>query len=609
LFIPYRRDLSTRRADTLAVLALLATAFVAGAPILTGGYLTYLDNPPHLAELHAGGAGWSYIAFAGLSLDTLHSPLFWPALAHTGPLLEPIYAALVCLAIAAPPLALYRVARRRVAPLPALLLSYVLLIQRDTLVGSAAATGGMWTFYLAAAAWLLLADELARDERRVPAIAALLGFIGLTHLYIAEAAALLVLVHVAWRRGRGLRGDALACLLGLAAAAAYWGPMALVNGLGFRAPQNLALGELARLLLLPTDTIHLLAGAPLETLPLGLEAIPILVLLVAGVAGAVRARGDRLTRYGATIAVLVLVLLAIAPALDLRVLGPNSWRFLYIVRLGAALAALPLLARVPAAPRVLPVAALVVAASGALWGLPLRRAVPPADGPEMTDVRALWQWLATHARGERVYLQDTFYAPPCDATLVRSHVLALTLHEAGVEPLGPYYGILPSASAAATTSEFGTLFGRRFTPRRGESVVLPTAAWAVTHVVTSDVYSAALLAGDTREAAFGRFTVFAPHAPTEPLAPRGTPVGDDGTALAFDLTGPTITAVAYHPFWRVREGNAQLVADPRGRIALVGAGRVVIEYAPPTVWPASVAGWLGIAALWVRRRRREPARA
>ena len=601
MFIPYRRDLSTRRADTLAVLALLATAFVAGAPILTGGYLTYLDNPPHLAELHAGGAGWSYIAFAGLSLDTLHSPLFWRALAHTGPLLEPLYATLVCLAIAAPPLALYRVARRRVAPLPALLLAYVLLVQRDTLVGSAAATGGMWTFYLAAAAWLLLADELARPDgdRRVPAIAALLGFIGLTHLYIAEAAALLVLVHVVWRRGRGLRGDALACLLALAAAAAYWGPMALVNGLGFRAPQNLALGDLARLLLLPTDTIHLLAGAPIETLPLGLEAIPILVLLAAGVVGAVRARGDRLARYGAAIAVVVLVLLAIAPALDLRLLGPNSWRFLYIVRLGAALAALPLLARVPAAPRLLPAVAVVLAASGALWGLPLRRAVPPSDGREMADVRALWQWLATHARGERVYLQDTFYAPPYDATLVRSHVLALTLHEAGVEPLGPYYGILPSASSAATTSEFGTLFGRRFARRAGEGVMLPTAAWAVTHVVTSDATSAALLAGYGREAAFGRFTVFAP--PAEPLAPRGTP---DGDTLAFELTGPTITAVAYHPFWRVREGNAQLVADPRGRIALVGAGHVVIEYAPPTTWPASVAGWLGIAALWLRRRRR-----
>lgn len=590
----------------LAVVALVAAAFVIGIPILDGGYRTYLDNGPHLAELYAGGSGWSQIAFAGLSLDTLHSPIFWRALGHAGPLLEPAYAGLVCLAVAAPALAVYRVARRRTAPLPALVLAYIVLVQRSTLVGSASATGGMWTFYLAAAAWILLADELARADRRIPAIAALLGFIGLTHLYVLQAAVILALVHAGWqlvaRRARTLRGDALACLLAAAAAAAYWVPMALVHGLGFDEPQNLPIGDLARLLVTPTDTIHILAGSPLATLPLGIEAVPMIALLAAGAVGAVYAirnrRDDALPIYGMAVALVVAAALALAPSLELRMLGPNSWRFLYFIRLGAALAAIPLVARLPSAARLVPVVAVVAVASGWLWGAPLRDEVPPAAA--MADVRALWSWLGANARGERVYLQDTFYVPPINSPLLNSHVLALTLHESGAEPLGPYYGILPSATAAETRSELGAIFGRPVMPRAFKSIALPTAAWGVTKVVTGNNAMAALLSrsGYPRVAAFGRFTVFA--TPAEPLAPRGT---RDGNTLAFDLTGPTITAVAYHPFWRVREGDAQLLADPKGRIALVGAGHIVIEYAPPTVWPASVAGWLGILALWLRKRR------
>ncbi len=38
-------------ADALAVTTLLASGAVIGWPVLGGGYLTYLDNPAHIAEV------------------------------------------------------------------------------------------------------------------------------------------------------------------------------------------------------------------------------------------------------------------------------------------------------------------------------------------------------------------------------------------------------------------------------------------------------------------------------------------------------------------------------------------------------------------------------
>jgi len=148
-----------RDADAGVVATLAATALVIGLPILTGGWLTYFDNPAHLAEIHSlageGASGWSRIGFCGLSLDTLHSPLWWRSLAvlaKWGAPLEMLYAALTCVGLAAPAIALYAVARRRCPRLPAAALAYLLLIQRPALVGTSSATGGMWTFYLACAA-------------------------------------------------------------------------------------------------------------------------------------------------------------------------------------------------------------------------------------------------------------------------------------------------------------------------------------------------------------------------------------------------------------------------------------------------------------------------
>jgi hypothetical protein len=625
------------RRDLAVIATFVATAFVIGVPILTDGWVTYFDNPPHLAELHAlaseGACGWTDIGFAGLSLDTLHSPALWHLLALLDgtPLLGPVYGALVCLSVAAPGVAIYLVARRRVAWGWAAALGYVVMIQRMALVGSASATGGMWAFYLAAAAWILLADRLARATTGPTdraAIAGLLGFIGLVHLYVLEAAMILVAVHAAWTLlSQRVRSDApplravaardtVACLLAVAAAAAYWLPVAL-GAPGFDRPQNLPPGMLAQLLVLPTDPIELLSTLPpASALPFYLESIPMVVVLAAGLLGVLYIRrrdADPLPAYGGALAALVFVLLVVASATDAKWLGPNSWRFLYFVRVGAALAAIPWLARLraPRLPRAAPVVAAIAAiAGGRLWGAPLWNDVPALDGAEMTDVRALWRWIANHDDGARIYLQDTFMATP-DDELSRSHVLALTLRETGVRPLGPYYGIIPSTTVHHVASEFGWVFGAQWDWRKmhaGMHVRAPLGAWGATRLVSDNPNTAYVLdhGGWHVIARIGRFIIW-DHPAGDTLAPTGT---RDGNRLSFDLDGDAVVPVAYHAFWDVVEpAQAHLAMAVQGTMEISnlppGRQHVVLAYDPPRVWPVSVAGWLGIVGFaWIGVRGR-----
>jgi hypothetical protein len=363
--------------------------------------------------------------------------------------------------------------------------------------------------------------------------------------------------------------------------------------------------------------------------PLHLEVLPQVLLLGLGLAGIVlvrRRHADPLAAYGAGLAFGVAALLAIVRLGDLALLGPNSWRFLYFIRVGCALAAIPacawIVARIrapaPRRPWLLGGAAAAVAiASGLLWGAGLREDVVDDDAPEVAEVRALWTWLRDHRADDwgRVYLQDTFFAPPMTDGLARSHVLALTLSETGLPTIGPFYGVVPSTTAPWTIGELGLLFGRASLAYRnaeGRVVVdLPMAAFGASHVVTAGARWAAELErlGLAPIHRVGRFTVF--RSP-EPLS---VPIGGaDGPYLGFRLEtaqGGTVNlAHAYHPFWRVAAGprGVRVQLGSRGRMALAdlppGEHDVALEYRPPRVWPVSAAGWLGIVALYGLGRRR-----
>jgi len=651
--------LSLARADVVAAATLAAAGAVIAWPVLTGGYLTYLDNPAHLAEVGAAAFeafnGWSETAFCGFPVSTLHSPLWYGVLsAFTRAGVSPftLYALFVWLGFVAPPLALYSVARKALTPSVAAVLAFVLLLQRPAIVGIGSAPGGMWTFYIAAAALVVLIDRLARpcrSMRDAAAIASLVGFIVVTHLYAVVPLALIAVIH-AWtvmgkRKGgeHGLAPQALAAAAGIPAAAVYWAPLLMARGTSWFEPQNLAGAMVMARLAVPTHALDLVQGHTAGISPgLIAGALPMLALLTAGVAGIafLGRRRDDAPLYGAlTAAVLLTLLVFVTGEFDVKLLGPGSWRMLYFVRLGLALAAIPYLARVSTWPvfRVrfpvwmlpLPVAVALMIAFQA--GAPLRAAVPDPAGNEMDEVRALWKWLEENRQEDwgRVYVQDTFEKPRAGVELSQSHVLALTARETGVRQLGATYGVVPYLTARWTPSEFGTLF--RGTVRDTGDVVR-VVDWMrlanATHVVTSDTSTARTLAvsGQFEDLfAVGRFNVLRAAAiGSEWVAAEGPGVetlwarfetGRYAMRLRGDGSGSVLVRSSYHPFWRFAGPDRIGVnVEDTGLMRLVdlppGETEVTMTFLPPA-WPLllSAGSWFVIAAVWVfagpgRKRRK-----
>jgi hypothetical protein len=295
-------DDRTIGADVLAVTVLVVSGVAIAWPVLRGGYLTYLDNPCHLAEVYAAAFearnGWSEIAFCGFPIKTLHSPLWYGTLAwlvRIGLPAGPLYASCLALGFLAPSLALYFTARRRVSVPAAAVLAYLLLAQRPAIVGVGSALGGMWTFYMASAGLILLVDRLARPCRSgadLASIAGLTGFILVTHLFTVVPLGLLVLLHVwlALERKR-IGPKVLFCqlgagMVGVAAAAVYWLPMVLAREHAVIVPQNLSTKGLLARLFLPTDVLDLLNGRfPAFDGSLVLSALPMVALVGLGLAG------------------------------------------------------------------------------------------------------------------------------------------------------------------------------------------------------------------------------------------------------------------------------------------------------------------------------------
>jgi hypothetical protein len=642
-------------ADAAAVATLLASGAVIGWPVLGGGYSTYLDNPAHLAEVYAAAFeaynGWSEIAFCGFPLGTLHSPLWYGALslvAKLGLAAGPAYAGCIWLGFVAPALALYWVARRSLRVVPSAILAYLLLVQRPAIVGIGSAFGGMWTFYLAAAALVLLVGRLARpDETRGDAawIAALVGFILVTHLYAAIPLALLALIHV-WTvlgarrvpRSRLVR-QAAAGALGVLSSAVYWAPLAAARDSMVIVPQNLGASMLAARLVIPTQVLDLVNGQlPAFGPRLMVEAVPMAALLAAGGAGVafMKHRRDEAPLYGAMMAaVLLSMLLFLTTEFNVTVLGPGSWRMLYFVRVGLALSAIPLAVKLVRGRR--PVrgwaaltmgaglAGAAVAAAG-WFGAPLRAVTPDPRGREVAEVEALWRWLGANHTGRwgRVYLQDTFEKPRSDVKLSQSHILALSAWRTGVRQVGGTYGVAPYKTALWTSSEFGMLY-RRYVRDEEDLEVLSDWMWAsnATHIVSSDARTTRVLEASERfERLYrgGRFEVFRALGVEDEWA-SALSAGVDVSPVRFQTgrwalqvlaatPGDVLVKSSYHPAWRCSGSfRCGIQADETGLMRLpdlpVGKSEIFLTFRPMR-WPGvlSALSWVVIAAGLILASRR-----
>jgi hypothetical protein len=311
---------------------------------------------------------------------------------------------------------------------------------------------------------------------------------------------------------------------------------------------------------------------------------------------------------------------------DITWLGHVSWRLLFFVRLGLALAAIPVFVRLgewialrkAATWRTVTAGAGVVLLILFSWGLsrPLGALILHSDSSEMQEVRRLWSWLEENRKPAwgRVYLQDTFGGP---GVLGSSHVLALTHRETGIDQVGPLYEGSPFPTVAWLVAESRKIFG---SPLRSagdfKRMLRLVPAANVTRLV---LYWPDLAAEMVKKgyAAYeyhqGDFAVLAlvdnPHsswaAPLERgMAAAAERVGTGRWRVTTDAPGPggsALVKASWSPHWKVSGGDGPTVAgNELGLISLenLPAGRhlTMLEYRRPR-WPGlvSAAGW----GLWV----------
>lgn len=636
------------RADRVLLLFLVAISLWIASPVVFGGgAATYLDNAPHIVEIldlaTSGARGWSDAAFCGFPVGILHSPLWYGLLAavvRAGAPVEPLYAACLWIGYVAPSLALWFVARRRAGPLASALLAFLLLVQSSAIHGIASPLGGMWTFHISGALFVLLIDELARKEPpRVARLAALIGLCFVTHLFTLAPVALAVLGRVVLSlRGappapRSLLGLGAAVALGGAAASCYWAPLLLLAGdaTDIRT-QNLPLSDLLGLLLTPEDVLAALNGqANYFARLFSFESLPSLAIFALGVWGGAHVPGleeDPLPVLGLATAAVLLFILSMAPAWNLTLLGPVSWRLLFFVRIGLGLGAIAIVARMRSsghsAGAFLLAGALALGVS-TLSRLPLAQQVARIR-VGLPDTASLWGWLREHrdASWGRVYVQDSFMN---GGPLAHAHLLARTARASGVSQLGPYYGVVPFRTRW-TLSEFGRLFDRRMErPEDRDFLLLAMERTNSTHLVLTSERLARALASEPsfRQLFSTRWSWVLERVsarsqwvePAEGQTARVEAWQAGKIALSVSLTRDADVVrlrEAFHPFWQVRApAGALLREEPSTGMMMVsglapGEHRVELEFQLPRgPWLLSGLGALLIAAVgWRERRRATP---
>jgi len=637
--------LTGRATRTGAVLVIVTTGLVCAWPLAgQGGWRTYQDNPCHLAtlaDLARGEGGWSDAAFLGFRVTAIHSPLWYGALGRLVAWGAPSGLLLGLFNLAgflAPALAVYAVASRRQPPWAAGLAGWLVLVQRPWLAGFESPLGGMAPFGLAAACLVLIVGELARETTsrpRLALLAALYGLLGLTHLFLVLPAVLaFALAAVLALRSPTERGRLLprlgAAALGAVASAPYWLSAWLDRAqLVIRdqpLPPHLGLGYLV----LPLDPLALAEGRLVWQTELAFtDVLPMLALVACGLGGLRAARRDPAARLGLLLAgALALLVLVVIPLAGQPLAGPHSWRRLFLVRLGLALAAAPALVAWPrlaaaaARRRVLVAAGVLLVASGVWWQRALREEVPPADSVEIAQLDDVWRWLRDHRPPDRgrLYVQDTFYLAGDDRELFHSHLPALTALETGWQQVGAWYGGMPLATEDWTGSQFGQICGRPLLDtddllRVGR--LLPALA-ASRLVVANPVLADKMCATGLYREVYrrGRFRVVDPLA-VGTWVETGPGVGATRAAEApgrwtLELTcdqppGRALPSLAWSPDWTAAPaGQVRLLRAPDGRLELAGipAGRTALTLrSRPPRWPwwLAACGWLAIGFLGVTR--------
>jgi hypothetical protein len=616
--------------DRSAPLLLALCAAVAVAPGLLPGGALYMDNAPHLAEIHVLATeilpqdrwftGWSDRVLAGSAVGQVNAPLAWTLLAGLVALglpAWPLYALATALSNVAFTLGAWRLARRLVSPTAALLAAGLAGTLVGDLWGVAGAAGGMWPFRLANGVLLLGIAQTGRG-RGAAAWAAWTALLVLTHTYTALIGLAWVLVEAgtalrAGRRagaGRALGGAAV----GLLVAAPFWLPIALEPGLrGFSTTSELGPAPLLLSLLAPLDlgTLELFGETRLLS---GIAGGGDALALLAGLLLAWRGRDgitDRtaLARVLAPLGALLLLVLGVE-ALGAGLLGPNAWRFLAFPRIGLCLLAgvgLAVALKVPLAARA---TVVVLAAAAAAAGV---TQVPPGLDAA-PDLRAAWAALP-EAPG-RVYHDDTAFSVEARGAFTLGHPGALLHRETGHPMVGSWYGLTPARAHAWTRSEAHLQVGldQDGALSRPDLLARHLRRFGVGAVVSASPGLTAALAGA------GAARVLAEHGAFTTLALTASPApvlhAADVPAAISDLQatrgrvqarvgaeGPVTLRLAqgWHPWWTATLDGAPvpLTEEPRTGLVLLSlphGGALDIAWRDPMRWTRRL-GLVGLLLL------------
>ncbi len=639
---------TTLRRDPSSWLARVVSVVVSSwitLPIWSGGWLVHGDHAPHIQEaldLAAHTSGWSDVAFAGFPLGSLHSPLFYGLLALVVRLGAPAWIAYTSFVTASEivlGLVALEVARRRVAPPFALGVAVLVQTQSLLVSGPSGVLSGMWTFGLAVAFFLLLADRLHEplDARIGAQIAALVALIGLTHTFAIHAVVALVLVRTASlvalgrEERRAALGVAIACALGAIASAAYWLQAMLTIGTSDIEPVVQSGWPNFQIFFRPFLEASI---DPISVVRAGRAELPDLILLVLAALSFLRlsrleprARALLATSVG-TMLLVLLVVSRVATMEHREVFGPIPWRIMVVVRALLLFPAVDLFAQLRLEPKRALAATLAVGALCLGWAYQrshlLQLTIPPRAHVGYAEIDAVYREVAALAPSleGRVYVQNTQgTAPP---PLNNGHPLALLPSRAGVRAVGSYYSLVPFPTDRWLTNFAGPLVGERVSDATRAIIDRRLNDLGAELVVLTEPRAAEVMRRWTpsyRELArIGSFTILRRPNPgmirtASPGARLSNFVYDDGR-IEFDVARArepvTVElAVSYASGWRLEPPLADASPRPRdnGLMSLPlppGDRHVALVYRAPR-WPLalSVAGWLAIlgGALAARRRR------
>ena len=618
---------------------LLLCAIISSWPLWSGRWQRYMDNPVHLSEILelAAENSWSELAFCGMPLTTLHSPLWYgiaAQLVRIGVPADTLYVFLLITGFVTPALSLYIVGRRRNRAWQGLLAGWLWLMLPFHISGFASALAGMWTFHLGCGGLILLADALTDKKMRPLRVGMILAVIGLTHIFTLVAAVLLIILHWVMIAVQDDNKTMLIKYVGICAVAAlasmpYWAPILIATDVNAAGQQTLTPPRLFLRIIAPTEMLSLiLRKNPIEAVRFDLyliDALPSIALWIMAIVSFRKSRNS-LAVLSIMFSTLILLALLLAPLFHNPLLGPVSWRYVSFIYVGLALCTLQI--QLPqnylqSKTRIAVIATMLVFFSAVL-GLPLRDKQISAVRTDLADLKATWQWLEKNSDPSwgRLYVQDT-YTGRLNHSLGVSHIAILTHQYSGLPQIGSYYGVNPYPTGKWTNGEFKKLFGNHtlnIDELNGRSSAAASGAILLSHPKWKKLLDTHPHYQQHFEQ--GRFSVWVrndassfvrwAHPTDYPLSIQITQKRPDSFEVSIDTETTSwlaLTSIAYHPWWKPNSDTDEIKIKegPMGLMLLQGSSpgshRFSLEWQAPR-WPVifGISGWLGMLLLALRNR-------